>query len=154
MSYGENMIVKLRGVHIDAQELLAWLLPFDDTKTAIPFTVLARELPRFAVKSDPQWIPVTERLPEDSTTERGMNVDCQYCKADCVHRGEQREKECRGYVPMTNADRIRAMRDEELLKFIGHNSLCDQIQNESDWCEKQATCENCLEKWLKQPAEE
>lgn len=56
---------------------------------------------------------------------------------------------------ITNADRIRAMSDEELVKFIGHNSLCDQIQNnERNWCESQGVCNNCLVEWLKQPAEE
>ena len=55
---------------------------------------------------------------------------------------------------MTNADRIRAMSDEELAKFIGHNSLCDQIQNDNGaWCKKQSVCEGCLVEWLKQPAE-
>jgi hypothetical protein len=57
--------------------------------------------------------------------------------------------------PKTNADRIRAMSDEELAKFIGHNSLCNQIQNDNGaWCEEQSVCEGCLVEWLKQPAEE
>ena len=53
----------------------------------------------------------------------------------------------------TNADRIRAMTDEELVAFIGHNGLCDRIQNEGTWCEEHAVCEGCLLEWLKQPAE-
>lgn len=54
----------------------------------------------------------------------------------------------------TNAERIRSMSDEELAKFIGHNSLCDQIQNDNGaWCKKQSVCEGCLVEWLKQPAE-
>ena len=59
-----------------------------------------------------------------------------------------------GFKSNTNADRIRAMSDGELVKFIGHNSLCDQIQNdERKWCDAQAVCDNCLFEWLKQPAE-
>lgn len=56
--------------------------------------------------------------------------------------------------PMTNADRIRAMSDEELAEFIGHHSLCDRIQGESTWCEEHAVCENCLTEWLQQPVKE
>lgn len=56
--------------------------------------------------------------------------------------------------PKTNADCIRAMSDEELVQFIGHNSLCDRIQSESNWCDEHAVCENCLMEWLQQPAEE
>ena len=56
--------------------------------------------------------------------------------------------------PQTNADRIRAMSDEELVKLIGHNCLCDQIQNKDrKWCESKPYCDGCLHEWLKQPAE-
>lgn len=54
---------------------------------------------------------------------------------------------------MTNADWIRAMTDEELAEFIGHSSLCNRIQR-CKWCDSHATCENCLEDWLKQHVEE
>ena len=75
-----------------------------------------------------------------------MNYRGSYCAA-------QRAKFGLG-DPMTNGDWIRDMTDEELAGFIGHNCLCDRIQNdESKWCERHATCENCLEDWLKQPVE-
>lgn len=35
---------------------------------------------------------------------------------DCPH--EDIERDCEHYAPMTNADRIRSMTDEELLDFI------------------------------------
>ena len=54
----------------------------------------------------------------------------------------------------TNAERISAMSDEELVEFIGHNSLCDRVQGESgNWCNDH-NCTDCLQEWLKQPAEE
>lgn len=57
-------------------------------------------------------------------------------------------------TPMTNADRIRAMSDEEFVKLFGYNSICDYVQDHSgDFCEKQGSCDNCLVKWLQQPAE-
>ena len=54
---------------------------------------------------------------------------------------------------MTNAEWIRSMTDKELVQFIGHNSLCDRVQGESgNWCNDH-NCTDCLEEWLKQPAE-
>lgn len=66
--------------------------------------------------------------------------------------------ECSGsgdiVVPMTNADRIRAMSDEELaVLLIGgcRGSKCnEQEQNEYG----SVNCYQCRLKWLRQPAEE
>ena len=53
---------------------------------------------------------------------------------------------------MTNADRIRAMSDEELAEFIKHikvrAALCKAVKNND------AFEELCSAEWLKQPAEE
>ncbi len=52
----------------------------------------------------------------------------------------------------TNADRIRAMSDEELAKvpmMFGYSCV---FQNRE--CGIEQTCEMCLLEWLKQPAEE
>ena len=60
-----------------------------------------------------------------------------------------------GHKPMTNADRIRAMSDEELEEFIRAISLCYE-----PWCDHHCAmkgddnCNSCLAKWLKQPVEE
>lgn len=43
---------------------------------------------------------------------------CKYCKADCAMRGEENFKECKGYITMSNADRIRSMSDEELASYM------------------------------------
>lgn len=51
-------------------------------------------------------------------------------------------------VPMTNADRYRAMSDEELAKQIVHTSICDQCMKVG------VDCVKCLLEWLKQPMEE
>lgn len=82
---------------------------------------------------------------------------CNTCAREkCFHRSST-VVGCSQFVQKqkTNADRIRNMSDEELVAFIGHNSLCDQIQNnEINWCESQGVCNNCLVEWLKQTAEE
>ena len=62
--------------------------------------------------------------------------------------------------PMTNADRIRAMTDEELMEFLEHDYWS------IDYCKKDApidqetkecllpSCKQCWLEWLKQEADE
>ena len=50
----------------------------------------------------------------------GLNL-CDSCRADCGHERNPREIviKCGAYKPpMTNADRIRAMSDKELARFL------------------------------------
>ena len=72
--------------------------------------------------------------------QHGYKVDeCNH--TDCPYRTE----------PITNADRIRAMSDEELAKQFAHTSICDQKYHE---CMKVGEdCLECLLEWLKQLAE-
>lgn len=55
--------------------------------------------------------------------------------------------------PMTHADQIRAMNDEELAKvpraWSGYSCVFPDR-----YCEDGMTCEKCLLEWLQQPAEE
>lgn len=50
--------------------------------------------------------------------------------------------------PLTHADQIRAMSDEELCEFLMCDVVCDQ--KTSPDCED---CEKCVMDWLQQPAE-
>lgn len=54
----------------------------------------------------------------------------------------------------TNADRIRAMSDEELEQFINHFNICDIRTNEECKMSYCACCEVCVMDWLQQPAKE
>ena len=55
---------------------------------------------------------------------------------------------------LTNGEWIRSMSDNELIEVIGHNSLCNWVQGESgSWCHDH-NCTDCLQEWLRQPAEE
>ena len=81
--------------------------------------------------------------------------NCKYCKADCAFKGEDQQRNCNGHIHMTNADRIRAMTDEELACFI-----CDRISNcVEQYCPGAGTCgirigkASGLVEWLQQPAE-
>ena len=55
----------------------------------------------------------------------------------------------------TNADRIRAMSDEELARFLAENEWECETYNDCAKCPRM-TYDGCvsLSKWLKQPAEE
>ena len=77
-----------------------------------------------------------------------INPDCATCKAhtNCRFPGAS---ECLNYQKETNADRIRAMSDEDLAKFIEwsdcppHDGVCDRDN---------ITCSECWLNWLQSPA--
>ena len=77
----------------------------------------------------------------------------------CFDDGECHYKnECSHKAPLTNADRIRAMSDEELATFI--SEIADECERNTECNQHCYGCdieycvrENCL-KWLQQPAEE
>lgn len=78
----------------------------------------------------------------------GLNL-CDSCRADCRHERNPREIviKCGAYKPpMTNADRIRAMSDEELGKFL-YGYFWGRLPVLPNREEK-------LLDWLQQPAEE
>ena len=56
-------------------------------------------------------------------------------------------------VPMTNADRIRAMSDEELAEILGEYMHCAGCPLRGDCNPEELPCENVLLEWLKQPVE-
>lgn len=76
--------------------------------------------------------------------------NCKYCKADCALRGEENLKECKGHIPMSNADRIRSMTDEELAKILGDKCICPPT---SECAKMSGDCVACWIQWLRQPAE-
>ena len=90
--------------------------------------------------------------------------NCKLCLADCAFSGKDMKKgTCKGYIPMTNADRIRAMSDEELANTMYRNptfTVCDAvckgdcaaIDTLNDT--KEDACKRTILEWLQQPAEE
>ena len=57
----------------------------------------------------------------------------------------------------TNADRIRAMSDEELAKFLCNFRSCDSYGYPCSGCKAESYCRvghNGMEDWLQMPAEE
>ena len=89
-------------------------------------------------------------------------VDCRTCKTDCVRAdGNYGYTFCDKYThpPMTNADRIRAMSDEELVK-LHYSGSAHCIADDPTVCDRHdfignlTPCEQCYLKWLQQPAGE
>lgn len=59
--------------------------------------------------------------------------------------------------PMTNADRIRSMSNEELSKFLGEFRSCDSDGYPCSGCKAERYCyagHTGMKDWLQQPAEE
>ena len=75
----------------------------------------------------------------------GENTISSYTCDHCNGAGEIE-------IPMTNADRIRAMSDEELASLFVKAPLCRANETKVD-CRQTKSCLECLTDWLKQPAE-
>ena len=98
---------------------------------------------------------------------RGGNAmkydNCKDCVARCVHAGKDREFICGNGVSCkvtkkpiaTNADKIRAMSDEELAKYLSNPCDCT-VDPERDGYRECGNdlCVKYLLEWLQQPAEE
>ena len=77
-------------------------------------------------------------------------VDCRTCKTNCVRNdGNYGYTFCDKCTPtpMTNADRILSMSDEELANFVHEG--CPYIDEE---CTMKG-CVKCILEWLQKPAE-
>ena len=64
---------------------------------------------------------------------------------------------CNSIVSMTNANRIRAMSDEELGKFLCDFRSCNSSKHPCDGCKAEPHCHtghNGMIDWLRQSAEE
>ena len=71
----------------------------------------------------------------------------------------ERDRECEHYKPMTNADRIRNMTDEELADFLTGDALrvincCDCDEPESEYGSCIGDCKNPWLKWLQAEVKE
>lgn len=82
--------------------------------------------------------------PEHTSFYKG--TECDYFNQQVIH------------APLTNADRIRAMSDEELSEFISRIEIGDfgqQVYGKTfcDMCKGQYECDDCRLWWLQQPCE-
>ena len=76
-------------------------------------------------------------------------TNCKDCTTNCVYRGKDNEARCGSFVgTVTNADRIRAMNDEELADVVANGVGCVL---KAPHC-KDVDCTPCILRWLQQPA--
>ena len=86
-----------------------------------------------------------------------LSGDCNVCingkmpsySATCVECGLSRKN----YKPITNADRIRGMTDEELAEFFHNTTFCDSCFIFKNECgTEKYSCKQRWLDWLKQEA--
>ena len=90
---------------------------------------------------------------------KGKEREYDLCVAYNCHPCIEAERDCDVYECMTNADRIRAMSDEELAEFLdggygemGSCDTCKEPRNEYGSCS--GYCRNEYLRWLKSEVEE
>ena len=90
-------------------------------------------------------------------------MDCKYksrvwyngwCKVACMYCTLTQEMNCK-HNKKTNADRIRAMSDDELADFIYRCEMSDidYARTFCDLCNGQYECGQCRLDWLRKPME-
>ena len=83
-------------------------------------------------------------------------MKCDNCKKhdDCA-AGSGLTWPCGAYAPkaLTNADRIRAMSDEELRELFMFDTPCEMILKSGKCLGSPCNCRECILIWLQQPAE-
>ena len=79
---------------------------------------------------------------------------CETCKdIECYSYSTNLDTECMDYQPQTNADRIRAMSDEELAEWRS-NGQCPSPPYHGDYDCMSMSCTECWLGWLKIEVEE
>lgn len=87
-----------------------------------------------------------------------MKGDCNICangkltvtSRTCVECGLSRKN----YKPLTNADRIRGMSDEELARWIALHPCLPNCPAQTEECFKSSKLEICAKRWLNYLKEE
>ena len=86
-----------------------------------------------------------------------INLQNHWCDMVADSPDENAERECGHYKRMTQADRIRAMSDEELAELLdsvdngGIRAL--DVDYPCDECTQKTKCEDCFKEWLRSEVE-
>ena len=90
-------------------------------------------------------------MPKNVMCKKCNNLINGWCEKKIDSPDPNMVRDCQYFWEKTNADRIRAMTDEELAYLI-RCGVCELIGATQDHCETN-TCVDCVLDWLKQPAE-
>ena len=106
-------------------------------------------------------MPTSELITVLRTGAQGLDPTVRFLILDACERLERKTKdnellaqkiaEMRSRTVKTNADRIRAMTDEELVQFI-RKPFCDRRTHEECTRSYCGVCDCCILDWLKEPA--
>ena len=88
-------------------------------------------------------------MPEAVQCRRCYHLRNDWCKIKRDSPDPELVRTCPYYHEATNADRIRAMTDEELAEFISSTDFCELLCNDSPVC-IDGQCFARLFNWLKQ----
>ena len=82
-------------------------------------------------------------------------MNCKNCRQNCAWAGKERSEHGKcfvGYIPTTNADRIRSMTDEEIADFLRDIGECDRRcpAKIGDCIFSDSTCRIAWLEWLKE----
>ena len=93
-------------------------------------------------------------MPKNAMCKNCNNYRCDWCEKVVDSPDPNMPRTCQYFWERTNADRIRAMSDEELARFLAENEWECETYNDCAKCPRM-TDDGCvsLSKWLKQPAE-
>jgi hypothetical protein len=82
-------------------------------------------------------------------------VGCKYEHEDeaSPHCDKCTQNSTDKYMPVSNADRIRGMSDEELARWLVDATVCERVCHEDEYCHGNE-CVKLVTEWLQQPAKE
>ena len=86
-------------------------------------------------------------MPKNVVCKKCNNLVNDWCEKVIDSPDPDMQRDCQHFCEKTNADKIRAMSDEELKEFICSNSQCKFCK-----FERWGRCE--LLEWLQQPVKE
>lgn len=86
-------------------------------------------------------------MPKNVVCKKCNNLANDWCEKVIDSPDQDMQRDCRHFCEKTNAQKIRAMSDEELKEFICSNSQCKFCK-----FERWGRCE--LLEWLQQPVKE
>ena len=94
-------------------------------------------------------------MPKNVVCKKCNNLVNDWCEKVIDSPDPDMQRDCRDFCEKTNADRIRAMSDEELADFIDRCEMndIDYAKTFCDLCNGQYECNQCRLDWLQQPAE-